>query len=243
MRVKSSIALVSISIVAMALVLFSLTLMGSSELTKASFDGIIKTYSIESAVLKTLGRSRLSFVSESVKKEIEDLPYISSCTLTKKGQTISVEGECVEDGVIISDGENYYFYSDVLSPLDKKDVNVLSESYTLLYVESSLLEEFLSSSIGSDEKKMITTLKELKSQFGLITKAEYDNNNSSVFSGSLVLTLPLLNAILVIEDIRDCSRIGEALEIIEKEYKESKDRVNVKFNEYRISQNLLMKMR
>ncbi len=243
MRVKSSIALMAVSIAVMALVLFSLTLMGSSELAEASYDGIVKTYSVESAVLKTLGRSRFSFISSGVKKEIESLPYISSCTLTKKGQTILVDGEIVEDGVVISDGENYYFYSDVLSPLDKKDVNVLAEDYTFLYVEHSLLDEFISSDFGTDEKKMLTTLKELKSQFGLITKAEYDNNNSSVFSASLVVELPLFNAVLVVEDIQDASRIGEALAIIEKEYKESKDRVDVKFNEYRISQNLLIKMR
>ena len=243
MKVKASIVAISISITLAFLVLLSLSMMGDFEITSSSFDGIFRTYRVESAALKAVGRGRFNPVLKSIEKEIEALNYISSCKVTQKGQTVFVSGETVEDGIIISDRENYYFYSDNLSLLDKRDIGVLADNYTLLYVEPSLLEEFLSSLFGTDEKKMLSTLKDLKSQFGLITKAEYDNNNSSVFSGSLVLTLPSLDSVLVVEDIRDCSRIGEALEIIEKEYKESKDRVDVKFNEYRISQNLLMKMR
>lgn len=243
MRAKKSIIVMAISIVSAAMVLLSLSLMGFSKISAASYDGILKTYSVERAVLRALGRSRFNLIYSGIRKEIEELPYISSCTLSRKGETIALDGEIVEDGVIITDKENYYFYYDTLLPLDKRDVGVLKDDYTLLYVEPSLLEEFIFSDFGADEKKMINTLKNLKSQFGLITTAEYDNNNSSVFSGSLVVKLPLYNATLVVEDIRDASRIGEALLLIEKEYQESKDRVSGDYNEYRVSQNLLMKMR
>ncbi len=243
MSKKKSALIISVSVLPAVFVLISLFWMGSFKISSCSLDGIPGTYSVESALLRISGRSKLNLFFSTRVKEIDALPYIADCRIESKGRTLTLLGDTVREAVIITDKKNYYFYSDSLIPLDKRDVNTLKDEYTLLYVEPALLEEFLFYDFGQDEKAMINTLKELKSQFGLITTAEYDNNNSSVFSGSLLVKLPSYNAILVLEDIRYCSRIGEALKIIERQYIKSNDRVNSGVSEYRISQNLLIKMR
>ena len=243
MTKRRNITVIMVTLLFLCALVLSYGMKGRFTLEEYSFSSTFTTYSMERTVLKVIGKNRLGVSKGEIRDTLESLPYIEKAGVSVKGTALKINAEEKDEGLIITDGERWYFYSDGLSALDLRDVYPLSKRYLVLTVESSLLSSFLTSSFGSEEVKMIDTLKCVKPDSALITKAEYDNNNSNVYSGSLRLTLSSLNASLVIKDIRDISRVDEAVSIMETEYSESSDRLSGVTTEYVLSDGMLIRMR
>ena len=243
MTVRRNITVIMVTLLFLCALILSYGMKGRFTVSSFSLTSIFSTYSMECTALRNIGRNRFSLNASRIRNNIESLPYVSLCTVSVIGTELVIDVQEKEDGLIITDGERWYFCSDSLSPLDRRDVHPLSSRYLVLTVSNSLLSSFLSSSFGSGEVKMIDTLKTLKTDSALITKAEYDNNNSSVYSGSLRLTLSSLNASLVINDIRDISRLDEAVGIMKTEYSHSSDRLSGESMEYVLTDGMLIRMR
>jgi len=116
-------------------------------------------------------------------------------------------------------------------------------NYVILDLDDSVITFLLEGKETREIRKMINTLASLSSRSSLITKAEYDNNKSSIFSGSLTLYLEPIESILVVDDIRDLDRLDDALNILEEQYFESKDRLNGEMREYILSASSIIKLR
>ena len=243
MTKKKGIFLIALSLTALLALVLPRSLRGKFTLSKYTLDGIPSTYSVESNVLSCLGRSRLSLNSRKLRANVMSLPYIENVSVKVRGNSILLSGSMAEDAIIITDGDNWYFYSDEIYQLEKKDVGDLGKQYIVLLFEKDYLQSALSSSFSSKEMKMIDTLRSLKESSCLITKAEYDNNNSSVFSGSLLLGLDDIRSSLVLYDIREIGRLEETLGIIEGEYYNSKDRVSSEETEYVLQNGSLVRLR
>ena len=243
MTKRRNITVIMVTLLFLCALILSYGMKGRFSLEEYSFSSEFTTYSMERTALKVIGKNRLGVSKGGIRDTLESLPYIDKALISVKETVLEINAAEKEEGLIITDGERWYFYSDSLSSIDSRDVYPLSMRYLVLNVESSLLSSFLSSSFGSEEVKMIDTLKSVKPDSALITKAEYDNNNSSVYSGSLRLTLSSLNASLVIKDIRDISRVDEAVSIMETEYSESSDRLSGVTTEYVLSDGMLIRMR
>lgn len=221
MRVRSLLVITGILLLSLFLLYLSYGLAGRFSVTSFSLDSLPLTYSVESILLPQVGRNRLTLSQPRLRKSLESLPYIEKAEVVVEGGVLSISGKTVDSGIVITDGERWYFYSDTLSPLSFKDIGALSSLYLILRVDSALMENFVMLSPGSEEKAMMSTLIELKRSSNLITMAEYGNNDSSGYPLSLVLRLDSLSSSLVVENISDADRIEEALGIIESEYAET----------------------
>ncbi len=218
------------------LLVLSLNLKGKLKIADWNIINLPNTWNIERTLLLFRGKSKFLFPKRSVEKSVEELPYIKKADVNINGNTVNLSG-VIEEGLIILSGETWYFYTDNLYALDKRDVYDIKNEYIILVVDDI---ELL---LGKAEKRMINSLISLSSSNCLITSAEYDNNNSSVFSGSLTVNLDSISSKLVIADIREIDRLEEALKIIENEYLKSKDRLGGEIIEYSLSSGSLIKMR
>lgn len=237
MTKKRFLLLFSAFFLSLFMLFLSERMIGEAEITSFNIKGLPDTWNIEREMLSILGRNKNLLSKRKLERTIEGLPYVDSADIIINSNGMELSGERVKDAVIIYDGSNYYFYTGELEILDRRDVYDIVDDYILLVVDSSFLI-----STGTGEKMMMNTLKGLETSNRLITRAEYDNNNSSAFSGSLTLSLDSVSAVLVVEDIREIDRLEEALKIIENEYLESKERFGEK-NEYLLSSGSLIKMR
>ena len=217
MTKRTALFVILLFLTALILLYLSYFLVGRFTLKEYSLDSVPLTYTVESIILSTLGRNRLGVSRSDIKEKIETLPYVRSADVSVSSVSLCVSGER-EDGLIVTDGENWYFYSDGLEPLSKKDVSVLSGDYALLRADSSLLESMLLYSPTSQEVEMMSTLMALKRSSNLITMAEYGNNKNGGYPLSLTLRLDSLSSVLIVSEISDAERIEEALELIENEY-------------------------
>lgn len=218
MRVKSLVSVSASLILALFLLYLSYGLVGRYTLSSFSVETLPLTYSVESIILPSVGRNRLGVSERGIKKSLESLPYISEAEVYEKGGVLHIGGSAVENGLIMTDGRGWYFYSDGLYELSEKDVYALSKGYLILRVDTEIMDNLRLSPASRDEKAMMNTLIELKRSSALITMAEYGNNNSSGYPLSLTLRLDSLSSYLVLENIADAERIEEALAIIENEY-------------------------
>ncbi len=243
MRVRTSLIIIVLSILLPFLLFLSYSLIGEFTLSDYVIKDLPLSYSIESSILRMLGRNKLNPGLKSYIDDISSLSYVSKVDVKIKGTKIYISGELVEDALILTDGNSYYFYSNDFYPLSGKDVYTLRDEYIILKLSSSLLENFVFSSPTRDERKMIDTLKTIKPRSGLITTAEYDNNYSNIISGTLSFNLPQINSTLVFEDIREIDRLVEAVNVLENEYSLSKERLFCDNIEYVLSNGLLIKMR
>lgn len=217
MRVKRLVSITAALILALFLLYLSYGLVGRYTVSSFNVETIPLTYSVESILLPLVGRNRLTVSKREIKKSLESLPYISLSEATLNGGVLNIGGS-LEKGIIMTDGSDWYFYSDGVYVLSEKDVHALSSTYLILRVDSLIMERLLSLPASRDEMNMINTLIELTRSSALITMAEYGNNNSSGYPLSLTLRLDSLSSYLVLENIADAGRIEEALGIIENEY-------------------------
>lgn len=242
MRKKTLAFLSLFFILSLCALYFSFGLRGRFTLSNYSSSSSL-TYSVEKILLSNLGKNKLFVNKNKIRKQIEGLSYIESATLSLKGTKIALEIENIENALILRGNDSYYFYSDSIYPLEKKDLLPLSESYVILDIDDSVITLLLEGKETREIRKMISTLASLSSRSSLITKAEYDNNKSSIFSGSLTLYLKPIESILVVDDIRDLDRLNDALSILEEQYFESKDRLNGDRREYILSASSIIKLR
>lgn len=218
---RNSIITVAVLLFFLFILFLSYNLVGRFTLSSYTLTSIPETYSVESTMLSSLGRNKL-FVSEKrIRKILEGLPYIEKASVKLRGTELLVDGKTAGDGVIISDGRDWYFYSGTLQGISFKDVGALRNAYPVLCIESSLFSSIMTRSFSSAEKNMLDTLMTLKHSSNLITKAEYGNNEECGFPLSLTVSLEPLSSVLVVENITDAARIEEALSVIENEYSQS----------------------
>lgn len=218
MRVKSLLTIAASLILALFLLYLSYGLVGRFTVSSFNVETIPLPYSVESIILPPVGRNRLTFSKREIKKSLESLPYIADAGVSEKGGVLNITGSAEDNGIIMTDGRGWYFYSDGIAALSEKDVYSLSSLYLILRVDPALMDNLLSLSASRDEKAMISTLIELKRSSALITMAEYGNNKPCGYPLSLTLRLDALSSYLVLENIADAERIEEALGIIENEY-------------------------
>ena len=242
MRKKTLAFLSFFFLISLCALYFSFGLRGRFTLTNYSSSSSL-TYSVEKILLSNLGKNKLFVNKNNIRKQIEDLSYIESASLSLSGTKIDLTIENIEDALILRGSDSYYFYSDSIYPLEKKDILPLSKNYVILDLDDSVIAFLLEGKETREIRKMINTLASLSSRSSLITKAEYDNNKSSIFSGSLTLYLEPIESILVVDDIRDLDRLDDALNILEEQYFESKDRLNGERREYILSASSIIKLR
>lgn len=244
MRRTKLFILLSFLILFSILLLLSFNMLGLFTCKDYSIQTLPLSYTIESELVKTIGKNSLLLNRREIKKSILDNPYVTNVDLKINKNTVIVNGEIKEEGLIINSENSSYFYSDgILSELDYKDIYALKDYYIVLYIDKETLLFIERYGISDELLSLLSALSSETSLTRLITRAEYDNNNSSIFSGSLYLYLDQLEAILIIEDIREIDKIKEAILFIEKNYNDSKTRLNSERKKYLLSSSQLIEMR
>lgn len=244
MRRTKLFILLSFLILFSILLLLSFNMLGLFTCKDYLIQTVPKTYRIESELVKTIGKNSLLLNRREIKKSILNNPYITEVDLKLNKNTVIVDGEISNDGLIIVSDNSSYFYSDsLLSELDYKDIYALKDYYIVLNIDKETLLFIQRYGISDELLSLLSSLSHESSLTRLITRAEYDNNNSSIFSGSLYLYLDQFEAILIIEDIREIDKIKEAILFIEKNYNDSKNRLNGERKKYLLSSSQLIEMR
>ena len=241
MKKKSYLYLLSFISLSLFVLLFSFLLKGKFLLESFSSPSFT-SYSIEKILLNAIGHNSLFISKGKLEREVESLSYVDKAEIEYLDGNIILSLLLSEDGVIITDRERYYFYSGSLTELDSRDSSDLRKKYTLLEVSSFFLNSLIDANSTNEEIKMLDTLKSLR-QSSLITKAEYGNNNSSIYSGSLRLFLDSIECVVIVDDIRFIERLDEALDILQEDYLSSKERLGEKENEFILSSSSLTKLR
>lgn len=244
MRRTKMLTILSFLILFSLLLLLSFNMLGLFTCKDYSIQALPKTYRIESELVKTIGKNSLLLNRREIKRNILDNPYMTEVDLFINKNTVVVSGEIKDDGLIINCNNSSYFYSEgTLSSLDYKDIYALKDYYIVLDIDIETLLFIKNYGISDELLSLLSSLSKETSLTRLITRAEYDNNNSSIFSGSLYLYLDQLEAILIIEDIREIDKIKEAILFIEKNYNDSKTRLNGERKRYLLSSSQLIEMR
>lgn len=244
MRRTKLFILLSFLILFSILLLLSFNMLGLFTCKDYLIQTVPKTYRIESELVKTIGKNSLLLNRREIKKSILNNPYITEVDLKLNKNTVIVDGEISNNGLIIVSDNSSYFYSDsLLSELDYKDIYALKDYYIVLNIDKETLLFIQRYGISDELLSLLSSLSHESSLTRLITRAEYDNNNSSIFSGSLYLYLDQFEAILIIEDIREIDKIKEAILFIEKNYNDSKNRLNGERKKYLLSSSQLIEMR
>ncbi len=244
MRKTKLFVLLSFLILFSILLLFSFNMLGHFTCKDYLIQRMPKTYTIESELVKTIGKNSLLLNRRDIKKTILNNPYITKVDLKLNKNTVILDGEISEAGLIIKSDNLSYFYCDgILSELDYKDIYALKDYYIVLNIDRETLLFIQNYGISDELLSLLSSLSHESSLTRLITRAEYDNNNSSIFSGSLYLYLDQLESILIVEDIREIDKIKEAILFIEKNYNDSKTRLNSERKKYLLSSSQLIEMR
>ena len=228
------------SILSIVFLILSTSIVGRFTIKGVEVDGIPRTWSAMSIVLSEKGRNILTVDRRRIKKEIENLLYVTSVSVSIENNTLRVNGLKPHSGVLLVDGTRTAFISDDNKGIvDSKDYYALKSSFLTIEVTPVLFNVIVES---KDEKysSLMATLSHAFESSGLITKAEYDNNNSSIFSGSLVVYLDDLEAILNIKDLRKIDKLEECIEIIREEYYSSKNRMIENPKEYVLEDSLMV---
>lgn len=237
---KSKIILLSVSLISLIFLILSVNLRGRFSVSSFVLNGLPSTWTIESLLSSKTDKNIYAAGSYSIKREIQSLPYVSKVKVSIRNGVVKVDGAKVDDAILLSDGSRVAFITENGSfHLDEKDYLGLKESYLTVWTSESFLDS------EKDGKKsffssFVPYLSSLGESSDLITKAEYDNNKPSIFSGSLTLTLTPLDSILIVEDLRMVVRLKEALEMIEKEYLASSERLSGEVKEYVLADSSLV---
>ena len=232
--------LIIFSLLSLLFLVFSSSIVGSFTIVNINTDGVCNTWSVLNRLYLEKGKNKLSINKLKIRKDIESFVYIDEAKVSIKDNTLLLEGSMPQKGVILYDGSRVAFVGESKKgEIDALDYSGLKDSYLTLTLTPSLLDAILYS---SDEKytSLLTTLSSAFLSCPLITKAEYDNNKQSVYSGSLTLYLESVNAILTISDLRKIDKLEECLEIIQNEFLSSKERMSDIVKEYILDDSLLM---
>ena len=237
---SKKISLMFFSLLSIVFLILSTSIVGRFTLKEVEIQGLPETWNIMSLVLSEKGRNKLTVDKRRIKKEIESLLYVSSAEVSIKNNVLVVDGIQPELGVLLVDGTRTAFISeDKKGVMDSKDYHALSDSSLTVEVSPVLFDVITS----SKDEKYTTLMMSLAHAFessGLITKAEYDNNKTSIFSGSIVLELDSVEAVLTINDLRKINRLEECLEIIKEDYYSSLDRMMETPKEYILDESLMV---
>lgn len=237
---SKKISLMFFSLLSIVFLILSTSIVGRFTLKEVEIQGLPETWNIMSLVLSEKGRNKLTVDKRRIKKEIESLLYVSSAEVSIKNNVLVVDGIQPELGVLLVDGTRTAFISeDKKGVMDSKDYHALSDSFLTVEVSPVLFDVITS----SKDEKYTTLMMSLAHAFessGLITKAEYDNNKTSIFSGSIVLELDSVEAVLTINDLRKINRLEECLEIIKEDYDSSLDRMMETPKEYILDESLMV---
>ena len=234
------VGLLILSLLSLAFLILSYRLVGRFTCTGFSTSGIPSSWSVESVLSKNIGKNTLFIGKRRILSYLSSLPYIESVTMKIEDGVLKVDGKSKDEALLLYDGERLALLTeDNAFHLDGKDYLGLEEKYMTVKVSSSVMDAAIEEK-SSVLSPFVGVLSSSFSSFGLITNAEYDNNKSSIFSGSLILYLDSVEAVLTIRDLRKIDRLEECLEIIKEEYISSKDRMLESPKEYILDDSLMV---
>ena len=108
MRKKTLAFLSLFFLISLCALYFSFGLRGRFTLTNYSSSSSL-TYSVEKILLSNLGKNKLFVNKNKIRKQIEDLSYIESASLSLSGTKIDLTIENIEDALILKGSDSYYF--------------------------------------------------------------------------------------------------------------------------------------
>lgn len=230
----------SFSLLTIIFLILSASIVGRFTIKSVEVKEIPETWNVMSLLLREKGRNVLSLNKRGIKKEIEKLIYIERADVGVHDNVLTVTGILPQCGVLLYDGRRTAFVGECeKGEIDSKDYIALQGGFLTLEVTPVLFDIIL----GSNDEKYTSLMMTLSHAFessGLITKAEYDNNKTSIFSGSIVLELDSVEAVLTINDLRKINRLEECLEIIKEDYYSSLDRMMETPKEYILDESLMV---
>ena len=230
----------SFSLLTIIFLILSASIVGRYTIKSVEVKEIPETWNVMSLLLREKGRNVLSLNKRGIKKEIEKLIYIERADVGVHDNVLTVTGILPQCGVLLYDGRRTAFVGECeKGEIDSKDYIALQGGFLTLEVTPVLFDIIL----GSNDEKYTSLMMTLSHAFessGLITKAEYDNNKTSIFSGSIVLELDSVEAVLTINDLRKINRLEECLEIIKEDYNSSLDRMMETPKEYILDESLMV---
>lgn len=240
MKRSRKISLMFFSLISIVFLVLSTSIVGRFTVKGVEVNGLPNTWNIMSIVLSEKGRNKLTVDKRGIKKEIEKLLYVDSASVSINKNILLVNGVAPSNGVLLVDGTRTAFITEGKKGIiDSKDYMILAERFLTVNVTPVLFDVIE----GSNDEKYTSLMMTLSRAFessDLITKAEYDNNKPSIFSGTMTLYLDSVDAVLTIKDLRKIDRLEECLEIIKEEYISSKDRMAESAKEYILDDSLLV---
>lgn len=212
------VALISLfgAILLAVIIFLALAFLPVSRIEEIRFEGVC-SYSIKSTVSKNLFSSYWLCPKGRIWKEIVNKGYISKIESTFSDNTLILNCIGVDDGVVITDFESAYFYSDgIYHEIDSRDVEGLRKEYLVVDMESVYLEYLLRYGNTSELKDLMDVLAGLDCPLSLITRAYFDNNNADG-TICIVLQFDSLSSDLVISDLRRLEYLPACILAISKE--------------------------
>ena len=147
---SKKISLMFFSLLSIVFLILSTSIVGRFTLKEVEIQGLPETWNIMSLVLSEKGRNKLTVDKRRIKKEIENLLYVSSAEVSIKNNVLVVDGIQPELGVLLVDGTRTAFISeDKKGVMDSKDYHALSDSFLTVEVSPVLFDVITSS---KDEK-------------------------------------------------------------------------------------------
>ena len=235
--------LLVLSILAIGFLILSSFIVGKFSINGHEIKGILPTWTLESALNGFYGDNTLSVEKLYLEKMIKNLSYVEEAKVKIRGNKLVVEGKMVEKAVVLTDRTKaLLLLPSSASPLPLHDIPVLQSKYLVVFTSSSVISLFETMEENILGKALLDVT-DFPDYSGLITYAEYDNNKSSIFSGSLRLVLGPLDSVLTVRDLRNSNRIGECLEIIRREYEKDGNKLSRGTREYILDDSLMEKTR
>ena len=165
--------------VSIALIVFlALAFLPMSRIENIRFEGVC-SYSVKSTVSKTLYSSYLMIPKGRIRKELSSNGYIAEIESTFSDNTLIFNCIGVDEGVVVTDFESAFFYSDgFYTEIDIRDIGHLGKKYLVVDMDSVYLEYLIRYGNASELKALMDGLAGLECPLSLITRAYFDNNNA-----------------------------------------------------------------
>lgn len=233
--------LITLSCIFLFLIVLSFRILPLFVVEEIKVDGFCIPYNLQYELKLLEGRSLLLISERKIKKRMESYGFLEKVSFSFHDNCLTVKGEAFPEAVIITDGTLAYLYNGAYKSLGIEDVPVLSESFSLVHISPDFLQYCEKYGFPENFTKLMSALGAAKASSALITIADYDNNKGSIYTGTLRVKLPDVEAELQINDFRDNEMVHQAIEIIRNEYYSSRNRLDGVVQAYELSNGQLVR--
>ena len=152
-----------------------------------------------------------------LRESLEAIGYVDKADIRFWNGKLTFSLSNPEKGLLLVSSDNSFLYDgNTLREINREDVNLLGKSYSLVNIDDSYLLYLKRYGTNESFERLVHPLFDLGDYTTLITRAEFDNNNSTG-NGRIKLYLDSLNSVLTIAELQNSERVADSIKAIERE--------------------------